>query len=270
MQKDRGEIEMVSSAAKETTGLTLSLCKAFDILSCFTPETPALRVTDITKRVDMTQSNVSRLVATMTAYGYLEKDEDSGYYQLGKQIITLSSIALNHSELRKQALPELFLLEQQFGVGANLAVLYDYSMYYLAHVDSRTSPRMYTMVGYSNPLHCTAIGKVLLAAMTNDEIMDIIGRKGMKAYTYNTITSPEVLMEQIDRCRRLGYSTEYGEHALGSACVAAPIRDRTGKVIAGLSLSGKFRGNSIQEHEEEVSSIAMESAALISNKLGCL
>ena len=81
---------MVSSAAKETTGLTLSLCKAFDILSCFTPETPALRVTDITKRVDMTQSNVSRLVATMTAYGYLEKDEDSGYYQLGKQIITLS------------------------------------------------------------------------------------------------------------------------------------------------------------------------------------
>ena len=229
MQKDRGEIEMVSSAAKETTGLTLSLCKAFDILSCFTPETPALRVTDITKRVDMTQSNVSRLVATMTAYGYLEKDEDSGYYQLGKQIITLSSIALNHSELRKQALPELFLLEQQFGVGANLAVLYDDSMYYLAHVDSRTSPRMYTMVGYSNPLHCTAIGKVLLAAMTNDEIMDIIGRKGMKAYTYNTITSPEVLMEQIDRCRRLGYSTEYGEHALGSACVAAPIRDRTGR-----------------------------------------
>ena len=106
MQKDRGEIEMVSSAAKETTGLTLSLCKAFDILSCFTPETPALRVTDITKRVDMTQSNVSRLVATMTAYGYLEKDEDSGYYQLGKQIITLSSIALNHSELRKQA-PDL-------------------------------------------------------------------------------------------------------------------------------------------------------------------
>ena len=77
-------------------------------------------------------------------------------------------------------------------------------------------------------------------------------------------------MEQIDRCRRLGYSTEYGEHALGSACVAAPIRDRTGKVIAGLSLSGKFRGSSIQEHEEEVSSIAMESAALISNKLGCL
>ena len=73
---------MVSSAAKETTGLTLSLCKAFDILSCFTPETPALRVTDITKRIDMTQSNVSRLVATMTAYGYLEKDVRGLHFQV--------------------------------------------------------------------------------------------------------------------------------------------------------------------------------------------
>ena len=255
---------------KDTGKLTLSLCKAFDILNCFTPETPELRITDITKRIDMTQSNVSRLVGTMVAYGYLEKDEDSGYYQLGKQIITLSSVALNNSELRRQALPELFLLEQQFGVGANLGVLHNDSMYYIAHVDSRTSPRMYTMVGYSSPLHCTAIGKVLLSAMPDNEITALLKRNGMKAYTFNTITSADTLLAQINRCRRVGYSTEYGEHAFGSACVAAPIRDRTGNIIAGLSLSGKFRGNSIKEHEEEVAAIVMESAALISNKMGCL
>ena len=167
-------------------------------------------------------------------------------------------------------LPELFLLEQQFGVGANLGVLHNDSMYYIAHVDSRTSPRMYTMVGYSSPLHCTAIGKVLLSAMSDNEITALLKRNGMKAYTYNTITSVDTLLAQINRCRRIGYSTEYGEHAFGSACVAAPIRDRTGNIIAGLSLSGKFRGNSIKEHEEEVASIVMESAALISNKMGCL
>lgn len=255
---------------KENSGLTLSLCKAFDILNCFTPETPMLRVVDITKRVSMTQSNVSRLINTMVAYGYLERIDDAGFYQLGKRVITLSSVALNHSELRKQALPELFNLEQKYAVGANLAVLEENKMYYLAHVDSRTSPRMYTMVGYTNPLHCTAIGKILLAAMTDEEIADTIEKTGMPSYTYNTITSLEVLMEQINKVRRVGYSTEYGEHALGSACIAAAIRGRTGKVVAGLSVSGKYCNGNMEEHEAEVSAIVMESAALISNKLGCL
>ncbi len=256
--------------AKENSGLTLSLCKAFDILNCFTPETPALRVVDITRKVDMTQSNVSRLINTMVAYGYLERADDSGFYQLGKQIITLSGVALNHSELRKQALPELYDLEQRYEVGANLAVLEKDRMYYLAHVDSRRSPRMYTMVGHTTALHCTAIGKILLAAMTDEEIEAVMERAGMPSFTYNTITSLPVLMEQIEKIRRVGYSTEYGEHALGSACIAAAIRGRSGAVVAGLSLSGKYRGLGMQEHEQEAAAVVMESAALISNKLGCL
>lgn len=254
----------------DKNGLTLSLCKALEILNCFTAETPSLRITDITRRVGMTQSSVSRLIGTMVAYGYVEKDDDSGCYQLGKRIITLSSVALNHSELRKQALPELFRLEQEYKVGANLAVLEKGEMYYIAHVDSRTSPRMYTMVGYTNPLHCTAIGKILLASMEDEQIEAIISAKGMKAYTYNTVTSFEVLMEQISKARRVGYSTEYGEHALGSACIAAAIRDRSGKVVAGLSASGKFCNLNMEEHEEEVARIVIESAELISNKLGRL
>ncbi len=255
---------------KDKSGLTLSLCKAFDILNCFTPETPTLRISDITKRVGMTQSNVSRLVNTMVVYGFMEKNEDSGNYQLGKRIITLSSVALNHSEIRCQALPELYRLEQEFKVGANLAVLEGGEMYYLAHVDSRTSPRMYTMVGYTSPLHCTAIGKVLLSAMADAEIETILKEKGMKSYTHETITSMDSIMAQVDRIRRTGYSVEYGERALGSSCIAAGIRGRSGKVIAGISVSGKFCDLDMSEHEEEVSKIVMESAAIISNKLGHL
>lgn len=259
-----------ANTAKVMTGLTQSLCKALSILDCFNTETPMLRITDITKRVGMTQSNVSRLVGTMVAYGYLEKDEDSSYYQLGRRIVTLSSVALNHSTLRCQAMPELFELEQKYSVGANLAVLDHGRMYYLAHVDSRTSPRMYTMVGNVSPLHCTAIGKVLLAAMSDEEIADVLNEMGMASYTYSTITSLGVMMEQIDKCRRMGYSTEYGEHALNSACIAAGICNRNGKVVAGLSVSGKFHGESLKEHEGEVAKIVIESAARISNKLGCI
>lgn len=251
------------------SGLTLSLCKTFDILGCFTAETPQLRVTDLTKRLSMTQSNISRLLGTMAAYGYVEKDENTGYYSLGPSIITKSSIALNSIELRKQALPELFAMEQNYGVGANLAVLKHNAMYYLAHVDSRSSPRMYTMVGYSNPLHCTAIGKVLLAFLQEEQARGILQETGLVSFTHNTITDEEVLMGQLGEIRRLGYSKEWGEHALGSACIAAPIRDRSGRVIAGLSASGKFSQYSLMEKEEEVSRIVIEAANMISNKLGC-
>ncbi len=255
---------------REGSSLTLSLCKAFDILNCFTSESPMLRVIDITKKVNMTQSNVSRLMNTMAAYGYVEKAEDSGSYRLGKQVISLSSVALNNSELRKQALPELFRLEQKYEVGANLAVQDNHKMYYLAHVDSRRSPRMYTMVGYTAPLHCTAIGKVMLAALPDEEIRAIIEQTGLPSYTYNTITSLDVLMEQIQKIRCVGYSVEYGEHALGAACIAAAIRDCTGTVVAGLSVSGKFNGQSMEEHEDEVAEIVLQTASTISNKLGYL
>lgn len=269
VKKNTSHIQNVKSV-KEQKGLTLSLCKAFDILGCFTPETPQLRITDIMKRVSMTQSNISRLMNTMTSYGYIEHDNESGAYQLGTQFLTMSSVALNHSELRRQALPELFALEQKYECGANLAILHNNSMFYLAHVDSRLSPRMYTMVGYSNPLHCTAIGKILLSAMSDEEIKKTIAITGMTSYTYNTITSFDVLMKQIENIRRVGYSVEYGEHALGSACIASAIRDRTGKVIAGLSVSGKFKNANIKDNEQEVAAIVLESASIISNKLGYL
>lgn len=254
----------------ESKGLTQSLCKAFEILGCFTPETPVLRVVDITRKVDMTQSNVSRLVNTMVACGYLERLEDSGYFQLGKQIITLSSVALNHSEIRRQALPELFRLEQFYESGANLAVLHEDRMYYLAHVDSRTSPRMYTMVGYTNPLHCTAIGKILLSAMKDAEISTLLQRTGMEILTGKTLCSLETVMEQIKEIRVKGYATEYGERAPGSACIAAPVRNRTGKTVAAISLSGKYCGAPMWEREQEAAQTVMEAAALISHKLGWL
>jgi len=229
-----------------------------------------LRVADITKRVDMTQSNVSRLVNTMAACGYLERVENIGCYRLGKRIVSLSSVALNHNELRKQALPELFDLERQYGTGANLAILHNDRMYYLAHVDSQQSPRMYTMVGYTNPLHCTAIGKVLLSAMKEAEIRTLLERTGMEVFTCHTISTPEALLEQIAIVQRRGYAAEYDERTLGSACIAAPIRDHTGRIVAGLSLSGKFLGESLRSRELETAAAVMEAAARISNKLGYL
>jgi DNA-binding IclR family transcriptional regulator len=223
---------------QSTAILTQSVTRALSILSCFTDEQPELRVIDFAKKLDLTQSNVSRLLTTMVTLGYVEKDELTGYYRIGTEIISLGGTALNHYEIRKQALPELHELERRLGLGANLAILKGSQMFYLAHVDSHKSPRMYTLIGRRNPLHCTGIGKVLLANLERDKAIKLIYEESFIAFTEKTITEPAKLEEHLEQVRRQGYAIEIEELALGRACIAAPVRGRSGKVLGGISLSG--------------------------------
>ena len=248
--------------------LTQSVTRALGILSCFSDEQPELRVIDFAKQLNLTQSNVSRLLTTMVSLGYVEKDEFSGFYRLGHQIITLGGIALNNSEIRKQALSELHDLERRLGLGANLAILQSQQMFYLAHVDSHKSPRMYTLLGRSNPLYNTGIGKVLLAHVAPEDASQLLNRIELASYTDKTITNRDVLLAELEKIRNRGYATEIEELALGRACIAAPIRGRGGKVIAGISLSGPLSDIRIHEREQELSSILIEVADRISVKLG--
>ncbi|GGD78757.1 IclR family transcriptional regulator [Paenibacillus nasutitermitis] len=247
---------------------TQSVVRALTILSCFSDEQPEVRVSDVAKQLDLTISNVSRLLATMEAMGYVEKDEFSGFYRLGTKIVTLGGIALNNYDIRKQALPELHALEQQLGLGANLAMLKENQIFYLAHVDSHHSPRMYTLIGRSNPLHCTGIGKVLLAHMGSDQLEKALSPDQLFAYTSKTLTSKEQLMEQLHLIRERGYAMEDEELALGRACLAAPVRNRKGDVIAGISISGSLSEIRLEQREQELSRILIEVSDHISMKMG--
>lgn len=257
--------------SKTETGspmLTQSVTRALAILSCFSDEQPELRVIDFAKKLNLTQSNVSRLLSTMVSLGYVEKDEWSGSYRLGHAIITLGGIALNHSEIRKLALPELFELESRLGLGANLAILQGTHMFYLAHVDSRKAPRMYTMLGRRNPLHNTGIGKTLLANLPQPDRDDLLNSLVLAPYTEHTLTSRDALEQELDNVRRSGYAVEQEELALGRACIAAPIRGRSGQVVAGVSLSGPLSDIGLPARERELAGIVIEAADRLSVKLG--
>lgn len=253
---------------KKPSSLTQSVTRALDILSCFTDEQPEVRVTDVAHRLNLTQSNVSRLLNTMVSLDYVEKDEVSGFYRLGPKIISLGSIALNNYEIRKQALPELYELENKLGLGANLAILNQKSMFYLAHVDSHHSPRMYTMNGRSMPLHCTAIGKVLLAFMSDEEREEIISAEQLPKYTAHTLTEKNRLLRELEQIRNNGYATEIEELALGRACIAAPVRNRRGDVIAGISISGALSQIRLEEREQTLRAMIIEVTDRVSMKMG--
>ncbi|MFZ4451551.1 IclR family transcriptional regulator [Salibacterium aidingense] len=250
-----------------TNGKSQSVDRALQLLECFSDAQFELRVADFCHQLNMSQSSVSRLLTTLVDHGFVEKNHFSGAYFLGKKVISLAGISLNNYEIRKQALPELYNLEQKTNLGANLAVLDGEKMFYLAHVDSRRSPRMYTLVGYTNPLHATGIGKVLLSHIEENR-EQFIKNLSLEPYTVKTIDRKEELLQTMENTRQDGYATEIEELALGRACIAAPVRDRGGRVVAGVSLSGPLSEINLQEREQELASILIEATDLISLKMG--
>ncbi|MEW8977968.1 MAG: IclR family transcriptional regulator [Symbiobacterium sp.] len=250
------------------SGLTKSVARALSILSCFSDRQPELRVSDFARMLGLTVSNVSRLLATMETLGYVERDENTGLFRPGMELLTLAGIALNLNDVRRASVDELQRLERALGLGTNLAVLRDDSIFYLAHFDGPQAPRGYTLLGRRNPLHATAIGKVLLAHLPEDQLNDVLARIPLTQFTTSTITDPNRLREELAQIRQQGFATEVNELALGRGCVAAPVRNRVGQVVAGISISGPLSAMDFEHRKDKLARIIIEAADNISLKLG--
>lgn len=247
--------------------LTQSVTKALTILRCFTDQTPVLRVTDICNRLDWTPSLVSRLLTTLEHEGFVERDE-MGFYRLGRMVLTLAGVALNANRLRMEAIGEMQQVSIRLGLGVNLSVLDQDSIFYLAHVEAPETPRRYTLIGRHNPLHATGMGKVLLAHAPDDVRTAILDRLNLQPFTAHTITDRARLDEELQQVRAQGWALEMEELALGRACVSCPIRDQSGAVVAAMSISGPLTGFRWNERRDLLISTAIETADRISIRLG--
>jgi DNA-binding IclR family transcriptional regulator len=248
--------------------LTQSVDRALSILTCFTDVQPRLRVADLTRQLGLSQSTVSRLLATMESLGFVERDTKTGLYQLGLELVTLAGVALNQVEVRRQAIVELSRVAAELGLAANLAILHQDAIFYLATVEGPRAPKLFTMIGKRGPLHCTGMGKVLLASLPAAECEAILGRLEYSRFTPLTAGSPEELRRMLAGVRERGYATEREELALGRACVGAPIRDASGAVVAATSISGPLRALDLDRREPELAMRVIEMADHISHNLG--
>ncbi len=253
---------------ERTPGLTQSVTRALNILQCFTDETPMMRVSDISARLDLTASLVSRLLQTLEHEGFVERDEETGFYRTGKAIIALATVALNHNRLNVEALTEMQAVAAESGLGVNLSVLDGESIFYLASVDGKHTPRPYTLTGRRNPLHATGMGKVLLAYAPDSVRADLLNRLTLNAYTPHTLADREQLAAELELVRGRGWATEIEELAFGRACIASPIRDRMGKVVAAISISGPLSVLCLDERQQALTDLAIETADRISYRLG--
>ena len=241
--------------------------RTLEILEVLALEPEGLGVTEISTRVALHKSTVHRILSTLHEWGYVEKGTEADKYKLGMKIIDICSIHLNKIELKTEAYPLLRILTEKSKQPVHLARLEDGQVIYIDKVDVNNSIRMYSQIGRRVPVHCTALGKVLVAGLLDEDVQRIVEEKGLARVTQRTITDRELFMKEVRNVRAREYAIDDEENEEGIRCIAAPIRDYSGKVVAALSTSGAsdlFTYNRIESLKEDV----MDTGRKISVRMG--
>lgn len=238
-----------------------SLARGLKIMELLAASADTVGVTELADELGIDKSSVSRLVQTLASRGYAEQDPQSRRYRLGPQVVRLSRSLLTRMPLREEAKPFLIELVDRTGECAHLAILAQNQALYIDQVESPASLRVTTGVGTLAPLHCTALGKSLLAFDGNAVLPETL-----PAFTPRTITDPESLRLHLEQTRCQGYALDDEEYELGVRCVAAPIYDYRGKVVGAIGISGPA-GRMSLERVAEFTMIVTQASTELSNRM---
>ena len=242
-----------------------SLNRALDILEALAMKPEGMTLTELSQRVGLHKSTVHRLLATLAARQYVEVN--SSGCRLGLRVADLGSRLLNSMELRTESAPLLRQLSHRLQRVVHLAVLDEGEVVYLDKVEPVESIRLYSHIGRRAPFHCTGLGKTIAAFYPSEAVEDWARRHGLPRKTVQTITEIRALQAELTQIRAQGYGFDEIEHEENVRCVAAPIRDYRGLVIAGISVTGRaddFTREAAEAAAEEVVAVARE----ISRRMG--
>ncbi|MCX7708437.1 MAG: IclR family transcriptional regulator [Clostridia bacterium] len=241
--------------------------RALDILELLATEKEGLGVTEIGNRLSLHKSTVHRILSALAERGYIEKISNNGLYKIGLKMVELSSVHLSNVELKTEARPYLWELTSKLNLTTHLAILEGADAIYIEKVDVVSNIRLYSQIGRRIPVYCSALGKSLLSGLTDDELDRIVSNCSLTRLTDNTLTDRSELIRQIKKVRITGWSIDDEEHDEGIRCIAAPVLDYRGKVIAALSISGPASVVT-KEKDQEFGELVSNIAFKISNRLG--
>jgi IclR family transcriptional regulator, KDG regulon repressor len=215
-----------------------SISRALDIIALVGMKKGGLGVTEIANQIDINKSSVFRTLSTLVQYGYIEQDRETGKYKLGYKFLDVSSKLLESIDLRTEAKPFLQELEQKTNEVIHLVVFDQGEVVYIEKLEGTETLRTHSKVGKRAPMHCTSVGKAILAYLPEHDVLAILDRKGMPYHTDLTITSREALLQELKEIRLRGYALDLEENEYGITCIATPVFDHLGKVVAAVSISG--------------------------------
>ncbi len=245
-----------------------SIEKAFTILSVFSQNGSRyeLGVGEISRILKMHKSTVHRFLRSMEKIGVVEKDEETGKYRLGLKLYELGNCVSLKKIMVDRARVYLEELHWYLNETVHFATLKNGEVAYLDKIIADRNFVIISEIGKRLPAHCTGLGKAMLAFLPENEVKRIIKEKGLKRFTKNTITDRKKFFEELKKIRERGYAIDNEEIEDGLRCIAAPVFNGEGNVIAAVSISGpSSRIN--EETYEEFSKYVIKTAKLISEEL---
>jgi len=215
------------------------LKKTFRIIEEFAKQNGGpLGITELSQKLNLPKSTVFQIVHSLQEFGWIERLEESKKFILGLRLFELGNLVQASSHLRRVALPYLEELRKETGETVYLVVYDRGEIVYLECLESRLRLRARPVYGLRVPLHCTSLGKAIMAFLDPWEVERIVAEKGLPRFTDKTITSWKILKMELNEIRKRGYAIDWGEHEEGIRCVGAPIYDSLGRVFAAVSVSG--------------------------------
>jgi IclR family acetate operon transcriptional repressor len=215
-----------------------ALDRAVDILEVLVEAGMEMGPSEIGAATALHRATTHRLLAVLERRQLVVRNPSHGRYGVGPRLLDLAQGAAASVDMRQRALPVLESLVQQTGETAHVALLDSAGMLSVASVASPWTPRPRAAVGRRTPVHCTAVGKAVLAFLPSTEVDAILDRHGLTRATRQTITTWPDLQRALETVRLQGYAVDAAELEPDMCCVAAPIRDAAGHVRSALSVSG--------------------------------
>lgn len=245
-----------------------SVARSLMLLDLLAMENREMSLTEIAKAVGWPKTTVHGLIATLRDYRYVDQSPVTGRYRLGVRLFELGNTVARGWDIRASARPAMQDLNSRLGEMIQLATEDKGEVLYLEKLDSTHMLRIVSEIGARLPMHCSGLGKVLLAYKSPAEIRWILSKHGMRRMTARTITDRDTLEAELIKVRRQGFAVDDGEIMDSLRCVAAPIHDRDGHVKYAISVSG-LAGNMQGERFEWICGELLRTADSISYMMGC-
>ena len=255
------------SERRDKSSHVQSVEKALLLVELLAQENREMSLTEISKCSGWPKSTIHGLLATLRDYRYIDQSEMTGGYRLGVRFFEVGNVVASSWDIRRVAMPFMKELNIRFGEMVQLATEESGEVLYLEKVESNHLIRIVSEIGRRLPMHCSGLGKAMLAYMSSSEVKRIVTLHGLQKLTPRTITTLPQLEKELLITRRRGYAVDDREIMEGLRCVAAPIFVESGGVRYAVSISGMYNNMAGTRLEEMVVAVK-EAAKGISRSMG--
>lgn len=215
-----------------------SLVRALSILNTLAESEDGMTLTEVAHKVKLPPSTAHRLLTTMQQERYVAFDGERTLWSVGVQAFSVGNSFTRNRNLSNIARPYMRALMEESGETVNLAVADGGEVIFLSQVECRKMMRALVTPGRRALMHCSGVGKALLAFLPEVDVDAVIAQHGLPKMTERTLVNTQTLKSDLEVSRKRGFALDDEEHAIGLRCVAGVVRDETGTPIAALSLSG--------------------------------